>query len=419
MPNNTESAKNLKALMVAYHFPPIHGSSGYLRTLKFVKYLFQKNVMPKVLTVNPRAYVAVKEDMLKQVPQGVEVIRSFALDSQKHLSFKGKYFGWMSIPDRYPSWIPFAVLDGLMAIRKNNIDVIFSTYPIPSAMLIGLLLKKISKKTWVADFRDPMWDEYVETATSGIFKARAWIEKKSVLAADKITVTTQGIKDLFVKRYGKDVESKIVVIENGYDEEDFIALKKNAKSEGKIELIHTGLLEPVDRNPIPFFKALKMLLDDSPEFKNKIAVRFYASGHDDKYLPVLRELGLDSLVELLPGVSYGEALQKVNDSHISLIFQGKSCNNQIPAKLYEYLRIGNPILGMTTIEGLTGKTILDSGAGEVVSDEDSEAIFAILKNWLQKLQAGQPLPKVTEDKVKMYSREFQAEQLAQLMAEVA
>src|SRR5205807_7222199 len=50
--------------------------------------------------------------------------------------------------------------DLLRLIRELGIDVIFSTYPIPSAHVIGSLLSRFSGKPWVADFRDPMWDDF-------------------------------------------------------------------------------------------------------------------------------------------------------------------------------------------------------------------------------------------------------------------
>ena len=45
-----------RVLMVAFHFPPLRGSSGIQRALKFVQYLPALGWQPLVLSAHPRAY---------------------------------------------------------------------------------------------------------------------------------------------------------------------------------------------------------------------------------------------------------------------------------------------------------------------------------------------------------------------------
>ena len=45
-----------RILMIAYHFPPLAGSSGIQRTLRFVQHLPTFGWEPIVLTAHPRAY---------------------------------------------------------------------------------------------------------------------------------------------------------------------------------------------------------------------------------------------------------------------------------------------------------------------------------------------------------------------------
>ena len=79
-----------KVLMIAYHFPPLAGSSGIQRTLRF----------PLVLTADPRAYERTSDDLLDEVPSGLVVERAFALDTARQLSVRGRYLGWLARPDR-------------------------------------------------------------------------------------------------------------------------------------------------------------------------------------------------------------------------------------------------------------------------------------------------------------------------------
>ena len=79
-----------KVLMIAYHFPPLAGSSGIQRTLRFAQQLPEFGWQPIVLTADPRAYERTSDDLLDQLPAGLVVKRAFALDTARHLSFGGR-----------------------------------------------------------------------------------------------------------------------------------------------------------------------------------------------------------------------------------------------------------------------------------------------------------------------------------------
>src|SRR5207344_2703688 len=93
-----------KVLLIAYHFPPLAGSSGIQRTLRFAQQLPDFGWQPIVLTAHPRAYERVSADLAAEVPPGLTVHRAFALDAARHLALRGRYFGSMARPDRWASW---------------------------------------------------------------------------------------------------------------------------------------------------------------------------------------------------------------------------------------------------------------------------------------------------------------------------
>jgi hypothetical protein len=93
-----------RVLMIAFHYPPMRGSSGIQRALKFSQYLPEFGWQPLVLTVNPRAYESVSHDQMCEVSDHVRVARAFALDTARHLSLRGRYPGLLALPDRWISW---------------------------------------------------------------------------------------------------------------------------------------------------------------------------------------------------------------------------------------------------------------------------------------------------------------------------
>ena len=115
--------ENMKrALLIAYHYPPISGSSGMQRTLKFSKYLAEFGWSCRVLTVSPVAYTATTDGQLNEIPGDVIVHRPWALDTARHLSVRGSYPGFLARPDRWRSWWFSAVPVGLAVIRKMKPD---------------------------------------------------------------------------------------------------------------------------------------------------------------------------------------------------------------------------------------------------------------------------------------------------------
>ena len=107
-----------RLLIIAYHFPPCAGSSGLLRSEKFARYLPEFGWETSILTVHPRAYESV-DSHYKEMGQA-PVVRAFALDTKKHLSFRGAYLDWMALPDRWLSWVFGAIPSGLRMIEVQG-----------------------------------------------------------------------------------------------------------------------------------------------------------------------------------------------------------------------------------------------------------------------------------------------------------
>src|SRR4051794_33500632 len=104
--------------MIAYHFPPLAGSSGIQRTLRFVQHLPRYGWDPMVLTVTANAYEQIGNDLLPEVPAGTVVRRGAALDAARHLALAGHYPGWLARPDRWMSWQVDGIRTGLQMLRE-------------------------------------------------------------------------------------------------------------------------------------------------------------------------------------------------------------------------------------------------------------------------------------------------------------
>jgi hypothetical protein len=211
-------------LYIAFHYPPILGSSGVHRTLAFTRHLENNGWEVKVLTASLKAYHNWSESQLSFIPKNVQVIRAFARDVSRHFSWRGKYLNQMALPDNWQSWIVGGVFSGLFSILKNKPDVIVSTYPIASAHIIAYVLHRITGVPWVSDLRDPM--AQVGYPTDPLKKKiYEWIERKIVKHCRFAIVTAPGAKVLYQQRFPEIADDFWQIIPNGYDEKLFEKIK--------------------------------------------------------------------------------------------------------------------------------------------------------------------------------------------------
>lgn len=407
-----------KVLIVAYHFPPQAESSGYLRTLKFCRFLPQFGWLASVLTVHPRAYERTNPSQLAEIAACVRVDRAFALDTQRHLSFRGRYLRSLALPDRWASWCFGAIPAGLRAIRRENFDVILSTFPIATAAYIGWTLHRLTGKPWVADFRDSMTEpDYPRDPQT--WRAYRWIEKKTVRDAARLIFTASSAVKMYLERYPGLSPDRCSLILNGYDEEDFSGLRAGPQAPSRpLRLVHMGLLYPIERDPKPFFRALSQLQKDGRLDASNVRIELRASGSEAMYNEIIRAEGIEKLVHLLPSLPYRQALQDCANANGLLVFQAACCNHQIPAKVFEYLRLAKPIFALTAQEGDTAELLRQTGGATIVDLADASAIYSALPKFLQAVEQ-QAHPQPAPGRVERFSRRAQAERLSVLLDEVA
>jgi len=384
--------KPRRVLMIAYHYPPVSVSSGVHRTLKFSQYLNEFGWQPMVLSISPQAYSRVSDYQLVDIPRDMVLTRAVGFDSARTFSIKGRYPGVAALPDRWISWWPFAVWSGLRLINKYKPDVIWSTYPVATACFVGLTLQRLTKLPWVADLRDSMTEPGFP-ADLWQWKAHRCLEKKIIANADRVVFTTHGTRSMYLERYPEIYPEKLSVIENGFDELDFSRVEASLAEVGSrqvsaapLTLVHSGVLYPEERDPQPFFRAVAMLKIKGVVAAGRVKMILRGTGHDSLYAPMLRDMGLDDVVELAPPLDYGQALAEILQCDGLLLFQASNCNHQIPAKLYEYVRARKPILALTDAEGDTATLLNSMGIGQIVSLDSSEDIQNALMIFIDVLR---------------------------------
>lgn len=399
-----------KVLLVSFQFPPFAKSSGVQRAFRYAQYLPSYGWEPIVLTVWPYAYGSGGVPNSLSVPNTGLIVRVPAFNAATHFSFAGRYPRRIALPDQWASWHWLAPLVGRFLCHRYKVSAIWSSYPIATAHLIA---NSISSKTglpWLADFRDPMVQaDYPPDKEQRVAFRR--VEELTAHRAMAMTFTTPSAHKTYANRYP---DSRCILLENGFDASAFDAVKKSERklNQERLVILHSGIVYPVERDPEPLFKALAELNRQDLEIARKLTIRFRAASFTDLLRSMANKYHVEHMVEVVGAIPYQEALQEMINADGLLILQASNCNEQIPAKLYEYLRAQRPILGLTDPAGDTGRKLLELGFPHVARLESAGEIAIAIRDFVADIESGRPFY-LDREAVDQYSRSRQTGDFAE------
>ena len=227
---------------------------------------------------------------------------------------------------------------------------------------------------------------------------------------------------MYAERYPQIPESRWAMIANGYDEENFVQAEPdkttNVNTQGPVLLVHSGLLYPKERNPRPFFEALSELKADGRINSQRVKIILRASGHEDYYGRLLEEYGITEIVSLEPAIGYKAALREMLQADGLLVFQATSCNHQIPAKIYEYMRARRPVFALTDASGDTAEVLHRAGINTIAPLDDKDKISERLLEFLDMVIADHA-PIAVDAEITRYSRYALTGKFAELLNSIA
>lgn len=402
--------KNL--LVVAFHYPPDNTSTGVLRTAKFTEYLPGQGWRSQVISVPESVYASVDPNWVGHTSRDIQVERVWACDVKQTFGIRGFYPKWISYPDRYWPWFFAARKAGVAAIGNRGIQAVYTTYPMPTAHLVGWALKRASGLPWVADFRDP-WA--IRSGAPALDWLDARLEGMVVAAADRVICNTPAMRRNFLSRYPALAQDKFVTITNGYDEPDFVGLVPTAQE--KYEILYPGGIDGQFRNPRPLLEAIALAINQGKLDKNDLQITFLGSenyGVSREFQNDLAHFELATVTQVIPQrIPYKESLGRMAGAGLLVVMTDHRQRTeemdwpsmQVPAKLYEYLRLGRPILPLVR-QGAVAELLNDVGGVAPVSPGDIEAVASrIGESYRTRTVAPGAGNAIVPEVIRRYSRE--------------
>jgi glycosyltransferase involved in cell wall biosynthesis len=339
-----------KLLLVTYHFPP-SAASGAFRMLGFARHLPKFGWDPVVVAPPLVPFEPIDEELARRVPPEVAVYRvPFPSGRVMRLARRLLPHGL---------WMPGALAACARAVREHQPAALLTSSPPYPVHLLGGLLKLRYRLPWVIDFRDP-WVATMPGFASHSLNGRweALAERWVMNAADAVVSNAPRACAALQEAFPAHAD-KILTVTNGYDPEVFPP-QSDPIGDGPLTVLHAGEVYG-RRDPRPLLDALRGLRG-RPASDRPVQVRFVGQIYSCDVPAEASRRGLDAAVMVEPQVGYAEALARMSGAGILLLLDSAGRKIGVPAKLYEYLGAGRPILALAEPDGDTAWALRTSGA---------------------------------------------------------
>lgn len=425
-------------LMIAAAFPPT-GGPGVQRTTKFAKYLPRCGWRPIVWTVDAVDDLPQDPSLDADLPPEVVVHRVPAGGLVRRLQRRlrgvlargkngrvvrglewrlGRPLGREPMPDQFAGWVRAGVRPLCRLIEQERIDAIYSTFSPASNHVLAMKLHEVSGLPWVADFRDLWTDDYRYHETSRRRRrAHRMLEQQILETADAIVGVSER-QTAILARHVPAAAAKFLTITNGFDPDDFADVW-SAEAEpctprqpdAKFTIAHVGRLDQWRTNDALFAGLRELERRAGGHRKPAFRIVGHAAAAARQRL---KQTGL--ACEFVGETDHRAAIREMGAADVLLLCvpDGPNGDSVIPAKVFEYLAAGRPIVMVGPTTGACADIVRHSAAGAVVPF-DAVAIAAALEKALDAWRAGAPLTGCSAERLEPFSRARLARRLADLL----
>ena len=401
-----------RVLMIAHHFPPAAGS-GSNRALAFARYLAEHGWQPTVVT--PRVeWAAHRDDALaRELPSSVHVVRTRSLEAlprplssapatvDRGLSpaaaridgvtgqrksvrastlhpLRAQLGHLKRFPDAHIGWLPYA----LAAARHQAYELAYSSSGPFTSHVVGLALKKLTRRPWVAELRDgwyrwnraifpdyPVWRDALERR----------LEAAALRSADRVVLVTDRMADAFRCQYPDLPRGHFRVVSNGFDPAQYSDLPSPTHDSSAFNVVHSGALY-YGRSLSALLEAADRLCRSNASFARAFKLTLLGS-LDATAREELRRNAIHERIHFVGQVSHAESLAAMRAADVLLLVANTTPGAEaaVPGKLFEYLAVGRPVLAVAPLQSSTADVLRQTAGGWLAASGDVSAIACALE----------------------------------------
>ncbi len=293
--------------------------------------------------------------------------------------------------DSHWSWFLSASLYGILVIPRHRPELIYSTAGPSSTHYTGYILSKIFKLPWIAELHDPLiYDNEKRKWHKYFFNKH--LEKLIFKSADKIIYFTKNAGSNAANRNHVGRE-KFVLIRPGASPAK--SLNQKYYKQRKMHFGYFGSLSP-KRNLKDIFKAFYKLSQEREDLSKIITLDIYGTTLDKVTSQALEKYSINEIITVHGRLEHDPStgktgrervLEAMKRMDVLILVHGNNivkCNEYIPSKLYDYMLVKRPILGLTHPDSELQHMMEQNGFLAVNSKNPTEiktSIKCLIEQW--------------------------------------
>ena len=299
--------------------------------------------------------------------------------TRRALSLLSPTFG--DFPDAFRGWVEPAVRSALALIARERVDAICSLCPPATAHVVAAEVARRSGLPWVAQF-DDLYSFHLERQRRAAWRPyadrrhREWMRHATLAGA-----ITPAMLAYVRRTYG--VDGEVVVV--GFDPDESPPVRRETHE--RLRLAYTGSIYPGDQRPDLLFAAVDDVVRKHGGSTPPLELIFAGTGRDAELQESLAAFPAAARACRFVGrVAPDEALRLQREADALVLL---NCTNpspeegtlSYPAKAFEYLNAGRPILALPRDPGVWGDRLLETTrAGTTAESADTAAV--VLARWI-------------------------------------
>jgi glycosyltransferase involved in cell wall biosynthesis len=433
-----------RVLFLSYFFPPAGGGSAQ-RNVSLVNWFSSLGYEPVVITGDAGAdhyWAPVDQSLLAGRPDGARIVRLPGPEPRASGGVRRKAERLLDLsPAWYRWWIDGAREAGLAA--SAGCDLVYASLEPYETALVASAIARERGIPWGADLLDPWALDEMRLHVTGIHRRRDLRRMRRWLSdADAVIMSTREATRRARTELPEIAPAVVEPIPVGYEGPDFERPAPGRPADGKFRIAHTGFLHteagqrhaktarlrqltgglytPVNllaRSALHLLSAIDRLIAEDPSLAETIEVHLAGLPTDAD-----REVAERSPVARLRGyLSHTDTLALLRTSDMLFLpmqdLPGGRPAGLIPAKTYEYLAAGKPILAAVP-RGDARDLLVEAGSARVCDPTDEVALAAHLRAEIERWRAGTPARTPHPEVVRRYERGVVARQLTGVFDDV-
>ncbi len=361
-----------KILIISnFYYPQKH--IAVKRIDAFSKYFFKNGYDVTVLTKDTKDHFEIVDGIKIVYVTDKSILKKANTNKQENKMLHYMKCLWnifiMNIfYDEDRGWTEEALKKAENIFTKENFDYILSSAPPIGSHIIGYNIKKIYPTVkWIADMRDALWSpNYPNNMKNRMLrKAKEILQKSDLLLA---------VSRPQLVKYREITNEKIDCLEirNGYDYNTEL-VRCLSKSKEKFTILYTGNFYG-SRNPQNFFLALEMLI------KKKNIGNIYVEiiGNNS---PVNIPQSISKYILEQDRMEYSDLIKYMySKADLLLLISPSDIEEGVyTGKLFDYIGVGRPILGLVPKNDVAAKLIEKSKVGYLAENENVVDVMAAIE----------------------------------------